>query len=64
VGVGGLEGFHHVLRIVIDRAGDEGGLGAEREKQRVERMSIEPVGVVLVLVPTGEVGLYCPLVRP
>jgi hypothetical protein len=26
--------------------------------------STEPMGVVLLIVPSGEVGEYCPFVRP
>lgn len=34
--MGGLEGFRHVLRVIVDGAGDEGGLGTEREKQWID----------------------------
>ncbi len=27
-------------------------------------LSIAPIGVLLVTLPSGEVGEYCPLVRP
>jgi hypothetical protein len=45
-------------------AGDEARLGAERQRHRVEGRSIEPIGVDLVTLPSGEVGEYWPLVRP
>lgn len=36
--MGGLEGFRHVLRVVVDGAGDEGGLGTECEEQGIDRV--------------------------
>lgn len=36
--MGGGEGFHHVLDVVIDGSGDEGGFGAEGEEDGVERV--------------------------
>ena len=35
--VGGPERLHHVLAVEVVGAGDEAGLGAERDRQRVER---------------------------
>ena len=64
VRVGGLEGFHHVLRVVVDGAGDEGRFRAEREEQGIERMVDRTGGRGLGLGALGEVGLYWPLVRP
>ena len=64
VGGGPAQHFGQVLVFDIDRAGDEGSLGPERDRHRVEGMSSEPNGVDLVTFPCSDVGEYWPLVSP
>jgi hypothetical protein len=53
-----------VLAVGVHGPGDERGLGADRQRDRVERVVQRPIGVDLVILPTSEVGEYCPLVSP
>ena len=58
------EHLHHVLAVHVVGAGHERGLGAERDRDRVERVSSEPNGDDFVILPTSLVGEYWPLVSP
>jgi hypothetical protein len=59
-----LDHFHHVFDLGGVGARDEGGPGADQLFHRVDRLSIAPVGSVLLLNPMGEVGEVCFFVRP
>ena len=54
-----------VVRVHVDRARHEGGAGAEREGDRVDRVVDRALRRRLAsCMPTREVGEYWPLVRP
>jgi len=53
-----------VLSVRVDGPRNKGCLGAERERDRVERIVQRAIGVDLVILPISEVGEYWPLVSP
>ena len=53
-----------VLAVGVDRACHEVASAPSATDSGLNGLSIEPIGVDLVRLPTGLVGEYCPLVSP
>ena len=61
---GGAQHLRQMPTVGVDRARDERRLRADRDRQRIEGQSSEPIGVDFVRFPSGDVGEYCPFVSP
>ena len=65
VPAGALERLLEVLGVGVDRPGDEGRLGGQCDRQRLDRRSRPcPSGDDFVFLPSSEVGEAWPLVSP